>query len=479
MKKTWIYITLLILILLITGCASEPETPEQVPEEVTVEETVTPEEPVEEQQVEAPPVEIVEIVETVEPVKKEEILAAEAAVDRADSAGASIYSQDLFFEANEDLENAKSLAETDPDNSRILLASTIEKANEAYDKAIDAQVDKKVARLRKLEVQLNGIEAEMYAPEDYKIVKDRADQLIEYLNNEDYERADEQYNSTLRAMQNLYETLDNNIRWVHILDRDTTAYINDAEDQEVFLWAPEELEKANYSYSEGISHFNNYKLKESEKALKEAKYWAFHSLRLSNIRKRQNQTDTLMMEALEELEAASQNRVMDESGNITEANPWEGEEFLDENPAPAANADDFSEDGSSLKEYEPDAVVPEDDNAYLINGTTSVLGDEQQMTLLEQAIELWKQGVKARSEGKYDIADEYFKQSKAYSEAHSANAVSLEYTVKRRDTLWAISAKEEILGNPFLWTKIWRRNSKIIDNPDLIYPGQKLIIPAK
>ena len=473
MKKTWIYITLLILILLLSGCASEPETPEPVPEETPVEETVIPEEPVEEPEVEEPP----EVI--VEPVSAEDIQRAENAIQMAEYVGAATYSPELFLAANEDFEDAKSIMESDPDSSKALLSSSVENANEAYEESINVQVDQKVVKLRKLEAKLIEIDAEKFTPEDFKIVKDRADRLIEYLNNEDYENADKQYDSTLRAMQNLHDTLDNNIRWVKILDRDATAYMNDAEEQEVFLWAPEELEKANYSYSEGISQFNNYNLAASEKSLKEAKYWAFHSLRLSNTRKRQEQTDSLMLEALEELEKASQNRVMDNDGNITEADPWEGDDFIDDNPAPETNADDFSEDGSSLKDYDPDAEITDDESSYLINGSTSVLGDEQQMTLLEQAIELWMQGVKARSEGKFDIADEYFKQSKAYSEAYSANAVANEYTVKRYDTLWAISAKEEIMDNPFLWTKIWRRNSKIIENPDLIFPGQTLIIPPK
>lgn len=477
MKKTLIYTTLLILLLMMTACTSDPETPEEVPEETPVEETVTPEEPEPaEEPVEEPPVEPEVVIET---VSDEEIEAAEAAIIRADMAGAEVYAPELFLAANEDLEEAKSLSEKDPDTSRDLLATSIAKANEAYDKSVDRQVDEKVTKLRLMESQLNDIEAEQFSPVDFNIVKERAELLIEYLNNEDYENADKQYRATLRAMQNLYDTLDNNIRWVKILDRDTNAYMSDAEEKEAFLWAPEELEKANYRYSEGISHFNNYNLEESEKALKEAKYWAFHAIRLSDKRKRMSQTDNLMMEALEELEKASRNRVMDEEGNITDANPYEGEGFIDENPVDDARPEDYSEEGSSLKDYDPDAEVEGDENAMIIRGATVVLGDEQQMTLLDQAIELWKQGVKARAEGKFDIADEYFKQSKAYSEAHSANAVANEYIVKKRDTLWAIAAKEEIMDNPFLWTKIWRRNSLTIENPDLIFPGQKLIIPPK
>jgi len=473
MKKSLIITALLLFIVLLTGCASKPETIEAPPEETPVEEPVETVETVEEPVKTAPP----EV--KVDTVSEEEIQLAEDAVKRAESVGASTYSSELFLAANEDLENAKKLSESDPDQSRALLASSILNADKAYDQSVDAQLDQKVKKLRTLESKLIDIEAEKFSPAEYKIVKDRADQLIVYLNEEDYENADKQYNSTLRAMQNLYDTVDNNIRWVEILDRDTKAYMADAEEKEVFLWAPEELEKSNYLYSEGVSQYNNYDLKGSEKSLKEAKYWAFHSIHLSEQRKRQSKTDALMLEALENLERASQNRVLNEDGTITEADPWEGSDFIDENPAPDATADEFAEDGSSLKEFEPDAEVIDNNSSFLVNGRTSVLGDEQQMSLLDQAIELWKQGVKARSEGKYDIADEYFKQSKAYSEAYNANAVANEYVVKKRDTLWAISAKEDILDNPFLWTKLWRRNSQIIENPDLIFPGQKLVIPPK
>lgn len=49
------------------------------------------------------------------------------------------------------------------------------------------------------------------------------------------------------------------------------------------------------------------------------------------------------------------------------------------------------------------------------------------------------------------------------------------YTVVRGDTLWGIAVKYYGKGNAY--TKIYEANRDIISNPDLIYPGQKLIIP--
>ncbi len=50
-----------------------------------------------------------------------------------------------------------------------------------------------------------------------------------------------------------------------------------------------------------------------------------------------------------------------------------------------------------------------------------------------------------------------------------------EYTIKRGDTLWDIS--NNLFHDPFLWPFIWKANPYIA-NPDLIYPGNKLVIPS-
>lgn len=57
------------------------------------------------------------------------------------------------------------------------------------------------------------------------------------------------------------------------------------------------------------------------------------------------------------------------------------------------------------------------------------------------------------------------------------------YTVgtwaENRDCLWNIAGNIENFGDPFLWPKIWQANTSIIRNPDLIFPGQVLVIPQK
>ncbi len=51
------------------------------------------------------------------------------------------------------------------------------------------------------------------------------------------------------------------------------------------------------------------------------------------------------------------------------------------------------------------------------------------------------------------------------------------YTVKRGDTLWAISRL--FLRSPWRWPELWGMNLKDIRNPHLIYPGQQLFLEKK
>jgi LysM repeat protein len=51
------------------------------------------------------------------------------------------------------------------------------------------------------------------------------------------------------------------------------------------------------------------------------------------------------------------------------------------------------------------------------------------------------------------------------------------YVVKKGDCLWSIAKLKGIYSDPFLWPVIYEANKDKIKNPNLIYPGQKLVIP--
>lgn len=48
------------------------------------------------------------------------------------------------------------------------------------------------------------------------------------------------------------------------------------------------------------------------------------------------------------------------------------------------------------------------------------------------------------------------------------------YTVKRGDSLWVISKK--VYGNSMKWKDLYNKNKSKIKNPNLIYPGQVLVV---
>ena len=56
-----------------------------------------------------------------------------------------------------------------------------------------------------------------------------------------------------------------------------------------------------------------------------------------------------------------------------------------------------------------------------------------------------------------------------------AEAEPRTYTVASGDTLWKIA--ERFYGNGSHYTKIFEANTGVLDDPDRIFPGQKLVIP--
>jgi len=55
-------------------------------------------------------------------------------------------------------------------------------------------------------------------------------------------------------------------------------------------------------------------------------------------------------------------------------------------------------------------------------------------------------------------------------------AAKMTYAVVTGDSLWRISGKSEVYGNPFQWPLIYKSNSDKIKDADLIHPGLELSV---
>ncbi len=467
------------LVLIFAGCKTTPE-PEETP---AVEE---PAETTPEPQTETEPVEVE--VKAPDPLSELDINAARDAVQRANLIGANSYYPSEYRGLVAQLNAAITLGDTDPDAARSELLTVIDNANKLYDKTLLARKQEYEDKFYRGDDALNEIDADKFAPDEYAGTQKLALETVRLFDAGQLSASQVKADETLAAQSRLHYNLSENIRYIGILRRDTENYLGDAEDNEAFIYAPDELAAANEYYLDGISAFRSYDINESAALLTEAKRQSVLAARTSAVRKQQSETDALMSETQKRIEAASRLRTLNAEGTVNEARPWDGEEFLSTNPlidrSKEVEAVDI-EDAQLRALNEPindnSEDVPED--IPIKDSDTQVNADEQNTDYLAFAQTLWEKGVTARNAGQFDLAKDYFRQADAYIDVYEANAVSQTYTVVYRDVatdcLWRISNREEIFDNPYLWPKIWRANRRIIQNPDLIYPGQILAIPPK
>jgi len=102
--------------------------------------------------------------------------------------------------------------------------------------------------------------------------------------------------------------------------------------------------------------------------------------------------------------------------------------------------------------------------------------------LIKQADEALKAGDTGKA---IQLANQARRQAENALRQHQAEMAKMEqpkpmatdsYTVVSGDTLWGISAKSEIYGNPYQWPLIYKANRSQIQDADLIFPGQNLAI---
>lgn len=475
-KKLLILLMIVGVVSFLVNCKTTPEetvepvveeTPEETPE-VTPEVVEVPEEKPEEVPGEA-----------VAPVTDEEIRQARNAIARAREADAVYYDPTTLKQAEDALNAALLARQSDPTTARKHLARTIERANTAFDNSVAKAAQELAERAEGLNKQLLAISADKFLPSEYNAAVAGVPETQKLFYAGKLVEAREQAYTTLADMSNLLERLRERQRWIEVLKRDINQYLKEAEELDAHVLAPLKFQRANGLYLEGIEAYQQYQLFESEELLGKAREEALALIQLakSSGEEQKKKAQALMMGVMKELEDASDLTVVTDDGTLITPEDWSGEDFIEET---------VGEDDDQSLLNPPDLHLPAERVLIPEGAFVAVLGDAVEDNLLAQAKELWKEGVVEWNNGNYSLAEEYFNESRKLIEVYKAQAVNPDYPIyvvrlipERRDCLWRIAEYSYIYSNPYMWPKIWRRNRKLIQHPDLIYPGWKLVIPPK
>ncbi len=420
-------------------------------------------------------------------VPPEEFDKARQALERAEQVRASEYEPELMAEAYAAMENAQT--GTKSQDIRTSLAEATDKANQAFDLSKGRYARDLVAQLEEVDAQLRKMEADKYEPSKYRSFQSTVAESKQLIEAGDFDEGLLLQSAAFTEATKLKRDLREFFRWIEILVRDTRNYLATGAEEEIYKWSGDEYRSAEALLERGQQEFDDYQLKPSEASLLEARFLAKSALTLGKERQRQEAVDRQLQAVLSDLENSSTLDVLNEEGQVVDGTAWSGRGYLEANPLKELEAQAYDGDESKYGDFfeeEAELIEEEEEELQEYYGSTvssdlMETKEEPMGSPLEMAKELWRQAVVERNEGNYDKAEELLVQADAYLAVHKASAVGKTYTVVRRpvntDSLWRISGYDFIYDNPFLWPLIWERNQKDIPNPDLIYPGQVLVIP--
>ncbi len=277
-------------------------------------------------------------------------------------------------------------------------------------------------------------------------------------------------------MTDLGNRLETRLASVKSLKYETEQLMKQAESEELYQYAPDQKGKVTSLYLKGVDSYQGYRLDDAEESFGAAREAAQDTIRIAREARdgsqaeQKKKADAMQEQVMKALVNASSLTVVTEDGTVVKPQNWKDDDFLKE-------IDRMMQEEQSKPASGPQSMaVPAD-------RSTVVLADDTTVNLLQQARDLWTQGLKEKQAGNYGKALDYFNEAQRYIDIYKSYAVQGVYTVRlipdRRDCLWRIAEYKDIYGDPYKWPNIWRRNRKLIQNPDLIYPGWQLVIPPQ
>lgn len=412
------------------------------------------------------------------PVTDEEVAAAQNAIARAREVDADYYDPDNFDTARRLLDSALAVRTSDPATAHAQLADSKAKADLSFDNSVSRSADDLAARMESLKQKLLDIGADKYAADEFQSATAGIDETKSLFEKKDYSGARARAWQALREMADLRNRLETRLSALQSLRYNVEQSMKEAESTNAYSYAPAQKDKVTVMYLQGLQAQQQYKLDQAEESFGAALEAAKEVLRMAQAARDAQQADEKQKaeekqaQVMKALEEASQLTIVTEDGTVVKPKNWTEDDFLKE-------IDQMQKEEEQKKSTAPGG------ESFLIpvgNGT-AVLAEETAEDLLNQARQLWSLGLKEKLAGNYAKAQDYFDEALRYIEIYKSYAVKGVYTVRlipeRRDCLWRIAEYNDIYGDPYQWPKIWRRNRKLIQNPDLIFPGWQLVIPPR
>ena len=383
---------------------------------------------------------------------------ARVAIARAAEAGAETYDPFVLEEARSALQEGERLQTSDPERAGTAATRARLKADEAYRNSLGLARQQLVLSMDLLVQELKDNQVDRFTPEEYVDVEAEVARVKELFDSGRLADGSDAAAAVIRGMRSLRDTVAAQLARVLELKR-ATEMLQDQLDT-VAATDATKVTRMNELYEKGkMALLERYALDDAERDFGAAREAGRSALRAADVETgtevTRERVDELMHAVMSEIESASLLTVITDEEIVVDPVPWEGARFL------STAEDAAAAPGMADAAFEQ---VP-------------------QHALLQRAKELWQLGVAERNAGDYQRAAGYFRQAQRYRDAYAALAVMTTYTVRlipeRRESLWRIAEYDFIYGNPRLWPKIWHRNRKLIQDPDLIFPGWQLYIPPK
>lgn len=401
---------------------------------------------------------------------------ARNALARAKEVDADYFDPDNYDAARQLLEEGISLRVSDPATARQKLSDCKEKADLAFANSVQKYAAVMAANMEAARKRLLSLEADKFRADDYQKATAGIDEAAALYENKDYSGARARSYQALKEMTDLGNRLETQLASVRSLKYETEQLMKQAESEELYQYAPEQKGKVTSLYLKGIDSFQGYRLDDAEENFGAAREAARDTIRIAREARdgsqaeQKKKAEAMQEQVMKALVNASGLTVVTEDGTVIKPQNWKDEDFLKEI------------DRMMQEEQNKPAAGPQS-MAVPVDQSTVVLADDTTVNLLQQARDLWMQGLREKQAGNYGKALDYFNEAQRYIDIYKSYAVKGVYTVRlipdRRDCLWRIAEYKDIYGDPYKWPNIWRRNRKLIQNPDLIYPGWQLVIPPQ